>query len=47
MGVTDVMLGKVRSVSSVPNGQADTAVGPAFCNPCVTRSRVGTHLSGA
>ncbi len=27
MGVTDVMLGKVRSVSSVPNGQADSCSG--------------------
>jgi hypothetical protein len=46
MGVTDVMLGLVRSVSSVPNGQ-DPAVDPALCNPCVTRSRVGTHRLGA
>ncbi len=30
MGVTDVMLGKVRSVSSLPNGQAESFRGSCF-----------------
>jgi hypothetical protein len=30
MGVADVMLGQVRSVSSVPNGQADSCRGSCF-----------------
>ena len=30
MGVADVMLGQVRSVLSVPNGQADSCRGSCF-----------------
>jgi len=30
MGVADVMLGQVRSVSSVPNGQADSCRGSCY-----------------
>jgi hypothetical protein len=41
------MLGKVRSISSVPDWQALAAVDSALCDPCVMQSRVGTHWSGA
>jgi hypothetical protein len=44
MGVADVMLGQVRSVSSV---RRIAAMDPVLCDPCVTKSRVGTHCSGA
>ena len=30
MGVADVVLGQVRSVSSIPNGQADSCRGSCF-----------------
>jgi hypothetical protein len=30
-----------------PMGRRIAAVDPALCDPCVARSRVGTHRSGA
>jgi hypothetical protein len=47
MDLVDVMSGQVRSISSVPMGRRIAAVDPALCDPCVTKSRVGTHWSGA
>jgi hypothetical protein len=49
MGVADVMLGWVRSVQfrRYPMGRRIAVVDPALCDPCVTKSRVGTHWSGA
>jgi hypothetical protein len=47
MGVADVMLGQVRSVSSVPNGQVDSCRGSCFLRSMHYAVRVGTHWSGA